>query len=142
MIGTPSAVTIFTLLKLCFDRVCCSPETPSCKLGPRRARLVCHSPGAVAALRTRNRHIAGGWHIVVSRFTLAVHGVFREGSKRVCSADVRRWHWYRSHGAIELSLANSPKVRQSQAQTLTLNAEDLNGFADLSGRHSWSRELL
>ena len=61
-----------------------------------------------------SRHIADGWDIVVLRLTPAVHGVFRDGFKaRVYSADGRRWHRYKSHGATELSLAKSPKVRQS-----------------------------
>merc|ERR1712136_359372 len=64
----------FTILGLCFVRFCCLPETPSCKLGLRRARTVCH---CVRALRTRNRHLTGGWHIVVLRFRPPVHDVLR-----------------------------------------------------------------
>ena len=95
-------------LLLCFVRVCCLPETASCKLGPRRVRIVCYRDKAVAVCRTRNRHIADDL-----RLTLAVHGVFRDGFKaRVCSADGCQWHWYKSHGATELSLAKLPNVRQ------------------------------
>ena len=35
----------------------------------------------IAVFRTRNRHIADGWDIVVVRLSPAVHGVFRDGFK-------------------------------------------------------------
>ena len=66
----------------------------------------------------------------------------RWDSKRVCFADGRRWHWYRSHGATELSFATPRRSVNRGHIRSTLSAEDLSGLVDLSGRHSGSRGLL
>ena len=48
--------------------------------------------------------------------------VFSEmGSKRVCSADGRRWHWYRSHGATELSRKLPRRLVNQRHRRSTLN---------------------
>jgi len=57
-----------------------------------------------------------------------VHCVLRDGiQKRVCSADGRRWHWYRSHGVTELSLATPRRSVNHGHRRCTQN-----GVADLS----------
>ena len=48
------------------------------------------------------------------------------------------WHWYRSHGATELSLATPRRWHRRS----TLDVEDLTGLVVFSGRHSWGRGLL
>ena len=86
---------------------------------------------------------ADGWHIVVLRLTPPLHGDFRDGiQRRVCPASGRGWHWYRSHGATELSLATLRRSVSRRHRRSTLYVEVLGVLVDLCGRHSRNRGPL